>query len=100
MKRFSFIALALCLFAAASITFGQTVNSRVTGTVKDTADAVVPGVKVTLIDAKTRDEKTAPTKEEEDSPFVKVPMATNTVTADLANSIKRQSSEVKVNATV
>ncbi len=96
MKRFSFIALALCLFAAASITFGQTVNSRVTGTVKDTADAVVPGVKVTLIDAKTRDEKTATTNDEGVFNFVDVRPGSYMVVAERANFKKKQITDVDV----
>ncbi|PYS67085.1 MAG: hypothetical protein DMF73_20150, partial [Acidobacteria bacterium] len=100
MKRFSFIALALCLFAVASVSFGQTVNSRVTGTVKDTADAVVPGVKVTLIDAKTRDEKTATTNEEGVFTFVDVRVGTYTVIAERANFKKKQITDIQVHVDV
>src|SRR5437016_11077884 len=96
MKRFTFIVLALCLFAAASVSFGQTVNSRVSGTVKDTADAVVPGVKVTLIDAKTRDEKTATTNDEGVFTFVDVRAGTYTVVAERANFKKKQITDVQV----
>src|SRR5205809_449230 len=100
MKRFTFIALALCLFAAASVAFGQTVNSRVSGTVKDTADAVVPGVKVTLIDAKTRDEKTATTNDEGVFTFVDVRAGTYTVVAERANFKKKQITDIQVHVDV
>ena len=40
------------------------VNSRVTGVVKDTAGAVVPGAKVVLTDNATKDEKIATTNED------------------------------------
>ena len=40
------------------------VNSRVTGVVKDTAGAVVPGAKVVLTDNATKDEKQATTNED------------------------------------
>src|SRR5438128_2467617 len=96
MKRFSFIALALCLFAAASVSFGQTVNSRVTGTVKDTADAVIPGAKVTLIDTKTRDEKTATTNDEGVFNFVDVRPGSYMVVAERANFKKKQITDVDV----
>src|SRR3989441_2606610 len=96
MKRFSFIALALCLFAAASVSFGQTVNSRVTGTVKDTADAVIPGAKVTLIDTKTRDEKTATTNDEGVFNFVDVRPGSYKVVAERANFKKKQITDVDV----
>ena len=56
------VAFALC--AMATISVGQMVNTRVTGTVKDQADAVIPGVKVTLTDTKTKDPRTATTNED------------------------------------
>ena len=52
MKRFILVASALLCLCAAPV-FGQSVSSRITGTVKDSQDAVVPGVKVTVIDVGT-----------------------------------------------
>src|SRR5574341_223296 len=46
-------ACALCLLFCLTVA-AQTVNSTVTGVVKDTAGAVIPGAKVTLTDAATR----------------------------------------------
>ncbi len=46
-------AFALCLLFCLTVA-AQTVNSTVTGVVKDTAGAVIPGAKVTLTDAATR----------------------------------------------
>src|SRR3989454_3498364 len=100
MKRFTFIALALCLFAAASVAFGQTINSRVSGTVRDTADAVVPGVKVTLTDAKTREEKTAMTNEEGVFNIVDVRVGTYVVVAERASFKKKQVTDVVVHVDV
>src|SRR3989442_3466589 len=100
MKRFPFIALALCLFAAASVSFEQTVNSRVSGTVKDTADAVVPGVKVTLTDTKTRETKTATTNEEGVFNIVDVRAGTYIVLAERASFKKKQVTDVEVHIDV
>jgi hypothetical protein len=46
-------AIVLCLVFCASAS-AQTVNSTVTGVVRDTAGAVIPGAKVTLTDAATK----------------------------------------------
>lgn len=40
------------------VTIAQTTNTRVSGTVKDTSDAVVPGVQVTLTDATSKQQRT------------------------------------------
>ena len=60
------LAVAILAFSliAASAAFAQTVNTRVSGTVKDQAGAVVPGVKVTLTDAKTKDTSTVTTNDD------------------------------------
>ncbi|PYS63062.1 MAG: hypothetical protein DMF74_11460 [Acidobacteria bacterium] len=100
MKRFSFIALALCLLAAASVAFGQTVNSRVSGTVKDTADAVVPGVKVTLIDVKTKDQKTTTTNNEGLFNILDVRAGTYVVVAERTNFKKKQVTDLEVHVDV
>ncbi|HET7114337.1 MAG TPA: TonB-dependent receptor [Pyrinomonadaceae bacterium] len=52
------------LSGATSIAIAQSVNSRVTGIVKDTAGASVPGAKVMLTDAATKDQKEATTSED------------------------------------
>ncbi len=57
------LALAFSLISASAVV-AQSVNTRVTGTVKDQAGAVVPGVKVTLTDTKTRDERATTTNDE------------------------------------
>jgi hypothetical protein len=46
-------AIVLCLIVCANAS-AQTVNSTVTGVVRDTAGAVIPGAKVTLTDAATK----------------------------------------------
>ena len=64
MNLVSLLLSALLLGGATSIVFAQSVNSRVSGIVKDTAGAVVPGAKVTLTDKATKDQKEVSTNEE------------------------------------
>ncbi|MGZ8844938.1 MAG: outer membrane beta-barrel protein [Pyrinomonadaceae bacterium] len=64
MKRFILVASALLCLCAAAPVFGQTVSTRITGTVKDSQDAVVPGVKVTVIDVGTKKEHTTTTNDD------------------------------------
>ncbi|MGH3849283.1 MAG: carboxypeptidase-like regulatory domain-containing protein [Pseudonocardiaceae bacterium] len=63
MKRFILVASALLCLCAAPV-FGQTVISRITGTVKDSQGAVVPGVKVTVIDVGTKKENSTTTNDD------------------------------------
>ncbi|HEY9503591.1 MAG TPA: carboxypeptidase-like regulatory domain-containing protein, partial [Pyrinomonadaceae bacterium] len=66
-RRINLVSLllsVLLLGGATSIAFAQSVNSRISGTVKDTAGAVVPGAKVTLTDKATKDQKEVTTSEE------------------------------------
>ncbi len=60
----SLLLSALVLGSICSIAVAQSVNSRVSGIVKDTAGAVVPGAKVTLIDVATKDQKETNTNED------------------------------------
>src|SRR5688572_19975733 len=60
----SLLLSALVLGGVTSIAVAQSVNSRVTGIVKDTAGAVVPGAKVVLTDNATKDEKQVTTNED------------------------------------
>src|SRR5689334_24936493 len=52
------VVLGMC-----SVAISQTVSTRVSGVVKDTAGATVPGAKVTLIGASTKDQNTATTSD-------------------------------------
>ena len=60
----SLLLSALVLSGATSLAVAQTVNSRVTGTVKDSAGALVSGAKVTLMDLATKDTKDISTNED------------------------------------
>ena len=97
MRRISVIALAVFVFSAASVVFGQTSNSRVVGTVKDTSDAVVPGVKVVLTDLKTKQERTAQTNDEGVFTFTDVQPGPYSIVAERTGFKKAQVLDVQVN---
>ena len=66
-RRINLVSLllsALVLSGATSIAVAQVVNSRVSGLVKDTAGASVPGAKIVLTDTATKDTKEATTSED------------------------------------
>src|SRR5712671_5645755 len=102
MSKLSRCLIALGVFAlcAASAVVAQTNNTRVGGTVKDTAEAVVPGVKITLIDTKTREQKTANTNDEGVFVIVDVRPGTYMITAERANFKKLQVQNVVVNVDI
>src|SRR6266496_813377 len=64
-------ALSMLCFICSNL-FAQTANTRVTGTVKDTAEAVVPGARVTLVDTGSKEQKTVTTNEEGSFTFTNV----------------------------
>src|SRR6267378_3461840 len=99
MSKSILSSIAVCLFAmaAASVSFGQTVNTRVSVTVKDTSDALVPGVSLTLTDLKTRQQKTAQTNNEGVFVFADVTPGTYTVLAERAGFKKKLITDVMVN---
>ncbi len=66
-RRINLVSLllsALVLSGVTSIAVAQAVNSRVSGIVKDTAGASVPGAKILLTDTATKDTKEAITGED------------------------------------
>ncbi len=64
MNRSIFLAAVVVCLCVVSAGFGQTVTSRVSGTVKDAADAVISGATVTLIDASSKENKVVTTNDE------------------------------------
>jgi carboxypeptidase family protein len=65
-----------------SLSSAQTVNTRVSGTIKDSSGAVIPGVELKLVDVGTREEKTAQSNDEGFFVFVNVRPGTYTVLAE------------------
>src|SRR6185437_12686854 len=78
----------LMVLGMCSVAISQTVSTRVSGVVKDTAGATVPGAKVTLIDTSTKDQKTATTSEEGTFQIADVRVGTYVVTVE-ANGFKK-----------
>lgn len=100
MKRSIFAAtVVVCLCVVASV-IGQTVNTRVTGTVKDSADAVVPGAKVTLRDTSTNQEKVVNTSDDGTFVISDVRPGTYMVTVERANFKKLQVQNVAVHVDI
>jgi hypothetical protein len=99
MMRFklpvSIFSLVLSIFCLAFSVSGQNVSTTVKGIVKDTNDAIVPGVKVTLIDTQTRDEKSVTTKEDGTFVITDVRVGTYSVTAEGAGFKKLQVTNVE-----
>jgi hypothetical protein len=92
-----FAALFTLMMGTFCLSFSQTVNSRVSGTVKDASEAVVPGVKVTLTDSSTKQERMAQTNEEGVFNFSNVPPGDYFVVAEHAGFKKAQILDVQVN---
>ena len=99
MIKFSRYLLALAVFAffAVSVSFGQTVNTRVSVTVKDTSDALVPGVNLMLTDLATKQQKTAQTNNEGVFVFADVSPGSYTVLAERSGFKKKLITDVVVN---
>jgi len=97
MRRISVAAAAaVFVFCVASAVFGQTTTSRVTGTVKDSQGAVVPGVTVTLRDARTKDSRTTTSNDEGVFTFVDVQVGEYSMLVEQKNFKKKQISDIQV----
>jgi hypothetical protein len=99
MMRFklpvSIFSLVLTIFCLAFSVSAQNVTTQVKGLVKDTNDAIVPGVKVTLIDTQTKDEKSVTTKEDGTFVITDVRVGTYSITAEGAGFKKLQVTNIE-----
>jgi len=96
MKRSIFAAAVIVCLSALTSVIGQTVTSRVSGTVKDSADAVVSGATVTLTDNNSHETKVATTNDEGVFSFTDVRVGSYTVTTERANFKKKQVTGIDV----
>ena len=96
----SIFSVMLSIFCLAFSVSGQSVTTRVNGVVKDTNDAIVPGVKVTLIDTATKDEKSATTKEDGTFVIADVRVGTYSLTAEGAGFKKLQVSNIEAHVDI
>src|SRR5262245_5135693 len=88
-------AIILCLIFCSNA-YAQTVNSTVTGVVRDTAGAVIPGAKVTLTDAATKISVNTTTKSEGFYLFNDVRSGYYKVAAEATGFKKSEVRDVKV----
>jgi len=90
-----FVVLGLC-----SVAMSQTVTTRVSGTVKDTAGATVPGAKIILTDTSTKDQKTATTSDEGTFSIADVRPGTYTVTVEGTGFKKLQVNNIEAHVDI
>jgi hypothetical protein len=93
---FSLVLSVLVLCGTTSIALSQQITTRINGTVKDSAGATVPGAKITVIDAATKDQKTAMTNDEGNFVVADVQPGTYLVTVEGTGFKKLQVSNVVV----
>lgn len=96
----SIFSVVLSIFCLAFSVSAQQVTTSVKGLVKDTNDAIVPGVKVTLIDTATRDEKSATTKEDGTFVITDVRVGTYSLIAEGAGFKKLQVSNIEAHVDI
>lgn len=99
VRRINLLSLllsAVVLGSICSIAVAQSVNSRVSGVVKDTAGAVVPGAKVTLVDTATKDQKETSTNDDGIFTINEVRPGTYNVTVEGAGFKKLQVTNIDV----
>ena len=89
------VVLGMC-----SVAISQTVSTRVSGVVKDTAGATVPGAKITLIDASTKDQKTATTSDEGTFSITDVRVGTYIVTVEATGFKKLQVNNIEAHVDI
>src|SRR5690348_3112163 len=89
------VVLGMC-----SVAISQTVTTRVNGVVKDTAGATVPGAKVILIDASTKDQKTATTNDEGYFSITDVRVGTYVVTVEATGFKKLQVNNIEAHVDI
>src|ERR1051326_2185948 len=90
----------LVLLGMCSVAISQTVSTRVSGVVKDTAGATVPGAKVTLIDTSTKDQKTATTSDEGTFQIADVRVGTYVVTVEATGFKKLQVNNIEAHVDI
>lgn len=90
----------LLVLGMCSVAISQTVSTRVSGVVKDTAGATVPGAKITLIDTSTKDQKTATTNDEGTFSIADVRVGTYMVTVEATGFKKLQVSNIQAHVDI
>ncbi len=101
VAAFILMILASLVFTlSASTASAQTSQSTVSGTVKDQNDALVAGATITLIDARTKSERTATTNDEGFYLFANVLAGDYRMTAEGGGFKKTEVTSVKVDVSI
>ena len=87
--------IALCVFMAANLAFAQVNTADILGTVTDSGGAVIPNVKVTIINTATNDTKVVTTNSTGDYIVNLMPSGSYTITAE-APSFKKAAINLNV----
>jgi Carboxypeptidase regulatory-like domain len=77
------VLAALCILVTTALVAAQTNTGQISGTVKDTSGAVLPGVTVTVTNVNTNIARTAVTDENGSFVVTSLPVGTYTVSAEL-----------------
>lgn len=96
----TFVFSVLVVLGMCSVAISQTVSTRVSGVVKDTAGATVPGAKVTLIDTSTKDQKIATTSDEGTFSIADVRVGTYMVIVEATGFKKLQVSNIEAHVDI
>lgn len=95
-RRVTFATLFTLLIGTFCLSYSQTANSRVSGTVKDSKGSVVPGVAIKLFDTSTKSEDTTSTNDEGYFAFTDVRVGTYTVSAEIKGFKRAEVRNVEV----
>ena len=96
MRRISLIALALFVFSAASVSFGQATTGSLSGTVSDPSGAVVAGAIVTVVNTETGAERSAESNSEGVFAFQTLQPGKYTVSVEAKNFKRAVSRDIVV----
>ena len=97
MRKRALLGAVLALLAMAGTAGAQTATGQITGTVKDTSGAVVPGATVTVHSDLTGMTRTATTNPSGDYSFPLLPTGTYSVSAELSGFSVAKQSGIRLN---
>src|SRR5689334_9769119 len=97
MRKQVWLACVVVLLASATSLQAQTATGQITGTVRDTTGAVVPGATVTAISELTGARRDATSNKEGNYVFALLPVSVYSVTAELQGFRPAKRTGVRLN---
>ena len=98
---FALTTLTILIFTVSALNgFAQTSQSTVSGTVKDQNGALVPGATITLVDSRTKTERTATTNDDGFFLFANVLAGDYRISAEGGGFKKTEVTSVKVDVSI